>query len=220
MKKKSSLIYPSLILLLTSCTPVQQTRYASVENAFPAAKAQPPKSDPKLNQSNPSMVNSTYNEPSPERRSKHRQTGGLNVSVHEVDAREFFMGLVVDTDENMLVHPDVKGTISLELKHVTIDQVMDAVQKVYGYDYKKTDIGYIIYPATLQTKTFKIDRLDLLREGKSNTYVSSGQTGNSSSGYGNQQSQNSNQQVNANQPNSNVPITALIRQFNYHHHTN
>jgi MSHA biogenesis protein MshL len=119
------------------------------------------------------------------------------------------MGLVVDSDENMLVHPEVTGTISLELKHVTIDQVMDAVQKVYGYDYKKTDIGYIIYPATLQTKTFKIDRLDLLREGKSNTYVSSGQTGNSSSGYGNQQSQNSNQQGNANQINSNVPITRL-----------
>ena len=84
------------------------------------------------------------------------------------------MGLVVDTDENMLVHPEVTGTISLELKNVTIAQVLDAVQKVYGYDYKKNDMGYIIYPATLQTKTFKIDRLDLLRIGNSNTTVSSG----------------------------------------------
>lgn len=110
------------------------------------------------------------------------------------------MGLVVDSDENIVVHPDVKGLISLELKNVTVPQVLEAVQKVYGYDYKKTNVGYIIYPATLQTKTFKIDRLDLLREGKSNTYVSSGQTGNLNQGYGNQQNPNVMQPYNMNQP--------------------
>ncbi len=99
----------------------------------------------------------------------------FNISLHEVDAREFFMGLVIDTDENMLVHPDVSGLISLELKNVTVAQVMDAVQKVYGYDYKKNEIGYIVYPSTLQIKIFKLNRLDLIREGQSNTRVSSGQ---------------------------------------------
>jgi MSHA biogenesis protein MshL len=100
----------------------------------------------------------------------------------------------------MVVHPEVKGTISLELKNVNLAQILDAVQKVYGYDYKKTDIGYTIYPATLQTKTFKIDRLDLLREGKSNTFVSSGQTGTAaSSSSGTQQSQGSMQQQSGSQ---------------------
>ncbi len=99
----------------------------------------------------------------------------FSISLHEVEAREFFMSLVIDTDENMLVHPDVNGVISLELKNVTLAQVMDAVQKVYGYDYKKNEMGYIVYPATLQTKIFKINRLDLVREGQSNTRVSSGQ---------------------------------------------
>jgi len=94
------------------------------------------------------------------------------------------MSLAVDSNENMLVHPDVAGLISLELKNVNLLLVLDAVQKVYGYDFKKTEIGYIIYPATLQTKTFKIDRLDLLRQGKSSTYVTSGQTGNTASGTG------------------------------------
>jgi len=104
-----------------------------------------------------------------------KQAAKFSISLHEVDAREFFMSLVIDTDENMLVHPDVSGVISLELKNVTIAQVMDAVQKVYGYDYKKNEMGYIVYPATLQTKIFKINRLDLVREGQSNTRVSSGQ---------------------------------------------
>ncbi|MCF6249742.1 MAG: pilus (MSHA type) biogenesis protein MshL [Methylococcaceae bacterium] len=102
----------------------------------------------------------------------------FNISLHDIDAREFFMGLVIDTDENMLVHPDVSGLITLELKNVTVAQVMDAVQKVYGYDYKKNDIGYIVYPATLQTKIFKLNRLDLIRAGESSTRVSSGQISN------------------------------------------
>ncbi len=99
----------------------------------------------------------------------------IDVSVHEIDAREFFMGLVIDSNQNMIVHPDVSGRISLNLKSVTIPQILDIVQKVYGYDYKYSDIGYIIYPVTQQTRMFKIDRLDLLREGRSNTIVASAQ---------------------------------------------
>lgn len=99
----------------------------------------------------------------------------FNISVNDADARDFFMGLVIDSHVNMLVHPEVSGTISLELKNVTIDQVLEATQKIYGYDYKKNDIGYMIFPASMQTKVFKLNRLDLIRRGLSSTQVSSGQ---------------------------------------------
>ena len=193
-----------LSLLLMSCSSVQRYPSSNVAKVFPEKGEQ---------MSRKQLPSATSVTPAPGFKipstssSRYPVRHPLYVSVHEVDAREFFMGLVVDSDENMLVHPDVKGLISLELKNVSIPQVLDAVQRVYGYDYKKTDIGYVIYPATLQTKTFKIDRLDLLREGKSNTYVSSGQTGNSNQGYGNQQYQNSMQQPNINQPNGNSNST-------------
>jgi len=103
----------------------------------------------------------------------------FNISLHEIEARDFFMGLVIGTDENMLVHPDVDGTISLTLKNVTIAQVMDAVQKVYGYDYRKSGLGYIVYPSTIQTRIFKLNRLDIEREGESKTSVTSGQNNSS-----------------------------------------
>lgn len=104
----------------------------------------------------------------------------FNISLHDIEARDFFMGLVVGTDENMLVHPDVDGTISLSLKNVSIAQVMNAVQSVYGYDYKKSDLGYIVYPSTIQTRIFKLNRLDIEREGESKTSVTSGQNNSSS----------------------------------------
>ncbi|TRX02318.1 secretin N-terminal domain-containing protein [Candidatus Methylobacter oryzae] len=180
----------ALTLLLVSCSPLQQSKSSTVPSTFAntTTKARSYTKTP------PAAVTDAlipdFNQTLTASQNTAQQTR-LNISVNEVDAREFFMGLVVDTDENMLVHPEVTGTISLELKNVTIAQILDAVQKVYGYDYKKNDMGYIIYPATLQTKTFKIDRLDLQRIGNSNTTVSSGR----------QASQN-NQQGNNNQPGS------------------
>jgi len=203
MTKQNPVFNIALSLLLTSCATLHPPKSDNLADVFPEKKALlPPKPTPKVAEIPVPEFKSALQIPRNLRNS-------LNVSVHEVDAREFFMGLVVDSDENMVVHPDVKGTISLELKNVTIPQVLDAVQKVYGYDFKKTEIGYVIYPATLQTKTFKIDRLDLLREGKSNTFVSSGQTGNSNSGYGSQQSQSplSMPQLGNNQNQSNTNST-------------
>ena len=200
MNKASPIINIAVSIFLTSCSSLQSPPAKNLAEAFPKKTAPiPEKPLPSLAAKIPAPDFRTA-----QASSRYSLRHPLNVSVHEVDAREFFMGLVVDSDENMIVHPDVQGTISLELKNVTIPQVLDAVQRVYGYDYKKTEIGYVIYPATLQTKTFKINSLDLLREGKSNTFVSSGQTANSSQGYNNQQNQNFNQPFNNNQSNDNV----------------
>jgi len=204
MTKPKLVIKLAASLLITSCTSLQQPTPGNLADAFPQKNPRTPGNA--LPAATPTIPVPEFKAPSATARYTLRHP--LNVSVHEVDAREFFMGLVVDSEDNMVVHPDVKGTISLELKNVSIPQVLDAVQKVYGYDYKKTDIGYVIYPSTLQTKTFKIDRLDLLREGKSDTFVSSGQTGNSSQAYGNQQNQNFTQ-PNINNQSNNGSMTGM-----------
>ncbi len=166
----NKLILLTLLPLLLSCSTIPTTNNLALETLFPDSPADNVKPPAAIsNALIPKFDQSFY---------KHRpapKVTRLNISVHEVDAREFFMGLVIDSKENMLVHPDVSGVISLELKNVSIAQVMEAIHKVYGYDYKKSDIGYMVYPSTLQTKIFKINRLDLLRAGQSNTRVSSGQ---------------------------------------------
>ncbi len=190
MNQNRLVISLALTLLLASCTSLQPTKSSNVANEFSDAAPRA-----RSNAHTPTAITDAlipdFNKTMDTSQNRMQQAR-LNISVYEVNAREFFMGLVVDTDENMLVHPEVTGTISLDLKNVTIAQVLDAVQKLYGYDYKRNDMGYIIYPATLQTKTFKIDRLDLLRVGNSNTSVSSGkqggQSGSGSQGYGQQNS--------------------------------
>jgi MSHA biogenesis protein MshL len=166
----------TLVTLLMSCSSVKNPSDPSAD-AFFAKKPLPIQVKQPLSKEIALRPVVNYSQSNARYKSEH----SLNISVNQIDAREFFMSLAVDSTENMLVHPDVAGLISLELKNVNVPLVLDAVQKIYGYDYKKTEIGYVIYPATLQTKMFKIDRLDLLRQGKSSTYVTSGQTSGSSS---------------------------------------
>lgn len=130
------------------------------------------------------------------------------------------MGLVMDSNENIVVHPEVSGVLSLELKNITLADVINVIKKVYGYDCEQSDMGYIIYPSAMHTRTSKVDRLDLLRESRSNTNVTSGQNsqqnnnsqGNNNKGVNNQQGAINQQSYNSNQnyqlPSSCIRTTA------------
>ena len=111
----------------------------------------------------------------------------IGVDVAGAPAGVFFEGLVENTPYNILVHPDVTGRVTISLKNVTLQQLLDATRDLYGLDYRHTAAGYLILPAALQTRIFHISYLDLRRYGVSNTRISSGQVtqGDYNSQYGN-----------------------------------
>ncbi len=99
----------------------------------------------------------------------------FDIKVNRAQVKQFFMGLVEGTPYNMVVHPKVSGRITLDLKNVTVPEVMDVVRSVYGYDFEKTKTGYQVFPNTLGTRVFSVNYLDIKRKGKSQMRISSGQ---------------------------------------------
>jgi MSHA biogenesis protein MshL len=128
----------------------------------------------------------------------------FNVAFNNVPAQQFFRSIVAGTRYNMLVHPDVSGNISANLKDVTLVETLEAVRDMYGYDYRIDGARISIRPLTMQTRMFQVNYLTASRRGMSNTRVSStsvadaGNNGNNSGnnnggmgqGFGNQGGQN------------------------------
>lgn len=96
------------------------------------------------------------------------------VNASDVPARDFFAALVADSENSVVVHPDVEGAISLSLKDVTLSETLEVLSDVYGYDIRKTGQVYRVYPAGLRTETLVLDYLFIQRFGLSSTNVNSG----------------------------------------------
>jgi MSHA biogenesis protein MshL len=98
----------------------------------------------------------------------------FNLSFNNVPAQQFFMAIVSGTHYSMLVHPDVAGYISANLKNVTVLEALEAIREQYGYDYKIDGARIYIKPLSLQTSIFRVNYLTGTRKGTSDIRVTSG----------------------------------------------
>ncbi|WP_116473306.1 pilus (MSHA type) biogenesis protein MshL [Zobellella maritima] len=96
----------------------------------------------------------------------------FDIAASEVDARVFFTALGAEQDISIAVHPEVDGTISLNLRQVTLPEVLDALSGLYGYGVQKKGPIYQIFPSGVRTRTFNVNYLMLSREGLSQTAIS------------------------------------------------
>ena len=99
----------------------------------------------------------------------------FDISAENTAAHALFMSLVEGTPYSMIVHPDVEGTISLSLKDVTIEEALSTIRKIYGYDYKRDGMQFMIMGKGLQTRIFPVSYLNFKRKGLSDIHVSSGE---------------------------------------------
>ncbi|MGI9919076.1 pilus (MSHA type) biogenesis protein MshL [Vibrio owensii] len=109
----------------------------------------------------------------------------FRIQANAVEARSFFASLVKGTEYSVAIHPAVQGNITVNLSDVTLDEVLNVVQNMYGYDVVKSGKVIQIYPAGMRTVTIPVDYLQFKRSGRSLTSIVTGSVtsaGTSSSG--------------------------------------
>lgn len=120
----------------------------------------------------------------------------FRVQANGVEAKTFFASLVKGTEFSAAIHPNVSGRITVNLSDVTLDEVLDVVRDMYGFDVVKSGKVIQVYPAGLRTETIPVDYLQFKRLGKSLTSITSGsitsKDGNNSSSSGSSSSSSSN----------------------------
>ena len=130
----------------------------------------------------------------------------LEIAASGVAAEQFFAAIVDDSSYSIAVHPEVSGTITLNLKDVTLDEALDVIESLYGYDIRRQGRVIQVYPAGIRTETIPLDYLYVKRSGMSSTSINSGGVSendpNSNNANGSNNNSNNNQNSNGQGGNS------------------
>lgn len=101
----------------------------------------------------------------------------FDLVISNAPASQVLMGIVSGTRYSMLVHPDVTGNISVNLKDVTVFEALDSLRDLYGYEYKVDGTRILILKQGFQSKIYKINYISGIRKGSSEISVTSGASG-------------------------------------------
>lgn len=132
----------------------EQTQLAKVPPAVPTAVTE-------------DLLSTAYSLPQP-------ALPRFNVAATDASLNDFFSSLVADTPYSVVLHPQISGSISLQLKQVTLPETMAIVQQLYGFDIRQQGLVYKVYPAGLRTESIAVNYLMLQRQGFSSIAVNSG----------------------------------------------
>jgi MSHA biogenesis protein MshL len=97
----------------------------------------------------------------------------FDLSVTNAPAAQVFMSIVSGTRYSMLVHPDVSGAISVNLRDVSVEEALAAIRDLYGYEYRIEGRRVLVQGSGLQTRVFKVNYLPGQRRGASEVRVQS-----------------------------------------------
>ena len=97
----------------------------------------------------------------------------FDLAVNNAPANQVFMALVSGTRYSMLVGPEVTGSVTVNLKSVTVREALETLRELYGYEFKFQGTRIYIQPNTMQSRIFQINYLSGRRLGQSDTRVSS-----------------------------------------------
>ena len=95
----------------------------------------------------------------------------FDLSVVNAPATQVFMAIVSGTRYSMLLPPDISGSLTVNLKDVTVPEALDTIRELFGYEYQIKGRRIFIEPNTMRSRVFRINYLASRRQGTSDLRV-------------------------------------------------
>ncbi|MBF0424198.1 MAG: secretin N-terminal domain-containing protein [Magnetococcales bacterium] len=100
----------------------------------------------------------------------------FDVSVADAPIRSVLEGVVAGTPFSLVVDPKVEGSLSLNLKRVTVSETMEIICRTRNLDCQRIRRGFVVLPNQSTSRLYQIHYPDMNRTGASSLRVASGQS--------------------------------------------
>lgn len=188
--KYLSILIATTTLSIAGCANTQHSTDVAGELALNVAEAQRFTEAQSSKVNVPSDLLAAYKPNLPTAQELVIDSAKYDINAQNIDAASFFANLVKDTPYSVAVHPEVIGSISLDLKQVPLEQVFSLVSDLYGFQIERKQSIFRIFPSGMRTETFNVNYLLMQRDGTTQTSIISG--GVSQNSQNNNQNQGNN----------------------------
>jgi len=100
----------------------------------------------------------------------------FTLSVRDANIREVLLAFGKKTDLNILVDPDVKGEVTVDLKRVTLEEALDALLSPIGFVWRREGSFVRVSKPTLETRIFTVNYISTRRSGSASLSATTGGT--------------------------------------------
>jgi MSHA biogenesis protein MshL len=108
----------------------------------------------------------------------------FDLVVTAAPAAQVFQAIGSSSRYSMLLSPALGGSVSVNLKEVTVREALEVMRELYGFEFRIDGTRVFVEPATLHTRVFQIAYPATRRSGRSDTRVVSGSISGQQSGAG------------------------------------
>jgi MSHA biogenesis protein MshL len=97
-----------------------------------------------------------------------------SLRVREAQIQDILLALAQESGENLVVDPEVTGTVTVNLNRVTLEQALDAILGQLGFSYRREGRIIRISKPMLETKIFQVNYISTSRKGEKTVVATHG----------------------------------------------
>lgn len=94
--------------------------------------------------------------------------------VRDADVQEVLLAFSKESDLNIVIDPELSGKVTIDLKRVTLEEVLDSILTPLGWTYRTEGKFIKILRPQLETRFFTLNYIATKRGGKREVYASTG----------------------------------------------